>query len=85
MEILERNGTGEGGDHGRKKTKVEVDKGEKKGEKEVIGRKKGKRYVCREGEGNEVGEGTVGRRRGRVSHPERYELMVSNTQYLLCR
>lgn len=32
MEILERNGTREGGDHGRKKRKVEVDKGEKKGE-----------------------------------------------------
>lgn len=43
------------------------------------------RNVYREGEGNEVGEGAVGRRRGRVSHPERYEVMVSDAQYLLCR
>lgn len=41
MDMLERNGTGEGGDHERKKRKVEVDKGKKKGEKEVNGRKKG--------------------------------------------
>lgn len=51
MDILERNGTREGGDHGRKKRKVEVDKGEKKGEKEVIGRKKGKDMCVGKGKG----------------------------------
>jgi hypothetical protein len=61
------NEIGGGGEHGRKKRNVEVDMGKNWGEKEGNGKKVGEKYGCKEGEGIELEEGTVGKREERLS------------------